>query len=81
MSYIGVAVANINFTFDYSTSRVALNGSQAFGNISTPSNASNAIVLYGNSVGSGGTGLYVTSSSAADELVSKSKAIVYSIIF
>lgn len=73
--------ANANFAFDYANSRLTLNGSQAFGNVSTPTNVSNSIVLYGNSVGSGGTGLYVTSSAAADELVSKAKAIVYSIIF
>lgn len=73
--------ANINFTFDYANSLLTLKGSQAFGNIATPTNVSNSIVLYGNSVGSGGTGLYVTSSAAADELVSKAKAIVYSIIF
>jgi hypothetical protein len=73
--------ANTNFSFDYANSRVTLTGSQAFGNIATPANVSNAIVLYGNSVGSGGTGLYVTSASAANELVSKAKAIVYSIIF
>ena len=72
---------NANFVFDYANSRVTLNGSQAFANTATPTNVSNAIVVYGNSVGSGGTGLYVTSASAADELVSKSKAIVYSIIF
>lgn len=73
--------ANINFTFDYANSLVTLKGSQAFGNTATPTNVSNAIVVYGNAVGSGGTGLYVTSASAADELVSKAKAIVYSIIF
>jgi hypothetical protein len=77
----GSFAGNANFSFDFANSRVTLTGSQSFGNIATPANVSNTIVLYGNSVGSGGTGLYVTSASAADELVSKSKAIVYSIIF
>jgi hypothetical protein len=77
----GAFGANTRFSYDFANSRVTLTGSQAFGNISTPANVSNAIVLYGNSVGSGGTGLYVTSASAANELVSKAKAIVYSIIF
>ena len=77
----GSFAGNANFIFDFANSRVTLTGSQAFSNIATPANVSNAIVLYGNSVGSGGTGLYVTSTSAADELVSKAKAIVYSIIF
>ena len=77
----GSFAGNANFSFDFANSRVTLTGSQAFSNIATPANVSNTIVLYGNSVGSGGTGLYVTSASAADELVSKAKAIVYSIIF
>ena len=77
----GSFAGNANFSFDFANSRITLTGSQAFGNITTPANVTNAIVLYGNSVGSGGTGLYVTSTSAADELVSKAKAIVYSIIF
>lgn len=77
----GTFGANATFKFDYANSQVVLNGSQAFGNTATPTNVSNSIVLYGNAVGSGGTGLYVTSATAADELVSKAKAIVYSIIF
>jgi hypothetical protein len=39
------------------------------------------VVIYSNVVGAGGTGLYFTSAAANDELVSKSKAIVFSIIF
>jgi hypothetical protein len=35
----------------------------------------------GMAVGGGGTGLYVKNSQVNDELVSKSKAIVYGIIF
>lgn len=73
--------ANTNFKFDFANSLVTLNGSQAFGNTATPANVSNAVTVYSNAVGSGGTGLYITSSSAADELVSKSKAIVFAIIF
>jgi hypothetical protein len=38
-------------------------------------------VLYGNIAGSGGTGVYFVDGSTSDELVSKSKAIVYGIIF
>lgn len=73
--------ANSNFTFDFANSRVTLTGSQAFGNTATPTNVSNTVTVYSNAVGSGGTGLYITSSAAADELVSKSKAIVFAIIF
>ena len=73
--------ANTNFNYDFANSRVTLTGSQAYGNTATPANVSNAVTVYSNVVGSGGTGLYITSSAAADELVSKSKAIVFAIIF
>lgn len=77
----GSFAGNANFNFDFANSLVTLTGSQAFGNTATPTNVSNSIVVYSNVVSGGGTGLYVTSASAAGELVSKSKAIVYSIIF
>ena len=73
--------ANTRFSYDFANSQVTLTGSQAFSNIATPANVSNSIVVYSNVVSGGGTGLYVTSASASGELVSKSKAIVYSIIF
>jgi hypothetical protein len=77
----GSFAANANFTYDYANSTLILNGPQVFGNTATPANVANAVTLYSNAVGSGGTGLYFTSSSAHDELVSKTKAIVYGIIF
>lgn len=77
----GSFAGNANFSFDYANSLITITGAQAFGNTATPTNVSNAVTVYSNAVGSGGTGLYVTSSSAADELVSKSKAIVFAIIF
>ena len=74
--------ASANLTFDYSNSRLKLQGPQAYGNIgTTPAIVSNAVVVYNKPIGGGGTGLYVVSSSVNDELVSKSKAIVYGIIF
>ena len=77
----GVFGANANLTYDYANSQLTLNGYQVLGNTATPPNVANSVALYSNVVGSGGTGLYFTSSSAHDELVSKSKAIVYGIIF
>jgi hypothetical protein len=77
----GSFAGNVNFSFDYANSLVTLTGSQAYGNTATPANVSNAVTVYSNAVGSGGTGLYITSAAAADELVSKSKAIVFAIIF
>lgn len=74
--------ANGNLTFDYSTNKLTLDGHLALGNIgSTPSPVANSVVVYNKAVGAGGTGIYAVSSSVDDELVSKSKAIVFSIIF
>lgn len=72
---------NTKYTFNKTTGVVTLTGSQVLGNTATPSIPSNAVAMYSNAVGGGGTGLYVLSNTVSDELVSKSKAIVYSIIF
>jgi hypothetical protein len=77
----GAFGASANLTFDYNTNKITLLGHQVFGNRATPANVANAVALYSNAVGAGGTGLYFTSASANDELVSKSKAIVFAIIF
>ena len=79
-------VANVftgssNFLFDSATAKLTLTGHMAYGNTATPSSVANAVALYSNAMGSGGTGLYFVNGSTNDELVSKSKAIVFSIIF
>jgi hypothetical protein len=74
--------ANANFTYDYATSKLTVQGHQVYGNIgSTPSAVANSVAVYNKAEGGGGTGLYVKSTTVDDELVSKSKAIVYAIIF
>jgi hypothetical protein len=74
--------ANANLTYDYITSRLTLQGTEIFGNIgTTPTYVGNGVAVYNNTVGGGGTGLYVKNATVNDELVSKSKAIVYAIIF
>ena len=71
-----------NLTFDKTSNKVTLQGHQVFGNIgAAPADVANSVAVYNNAVGSGGTGLYVQSTSVSDELVSKSKAIVFAIIF
>lgn len=71
-----------DFTFDAGNSAVRLQGHQVFGNIvSAPAATANSVALYHNAEGSGGTGLYVKSPTVEDELVSKTKAIVFGIIF
>jgi hypothetical protein len=78
----GVFAANANFTFDSTSSKFTLNGHQIYGNIgTTPASVANSVAVYNKAIGSGGTGLYVKSSSVDDELVSKSAAIVFAIIF
>jgi hypothetical protein len=78
----GVFGASANLSFNYSTNRLFLTGSQAYANIAnTPVYTGNGVVVYNKAMGGGGTGLYVINTSVDDELVSKSKAIVYGIIF
>lgn len=73
---------NSSLTYDYSNSSLILNGYQAFGNIVTaPTITANSVNLYHNAVGTGGTGLYFNSSSGSDELISKTKAITFSLVF
>ena len=48
---------------------------------SAPTQVAGATLLYAATAGGGGTGLFFVDSSTSDELVSKSKAIVYGLIF
>lgn len=78
----GAFGGNVNYAFDVANVKVTLQGHQVFGNIATaPAAVANSVAVYHNAEGSGGTGLYVKSPSVEDELVSKSKAIVFAIIF
>jgi hypothetical protein len=78
----GVFGGNANLTFDKAVSKLTVQGQMVLGNIgTTPSSTANAAALYNNVEGSGGTGVYVKSSTVDDELVSKSAAIVFAIIF
>lgn len=79
----GVLGANSALTFDSDTLALGLSGTMALSHqANTPANAANTTVLYADPAGSGGSGLYfVDSNNTQDELVSKSKAIVFSIIF
>jgi hypothetical protein len=47
----------------------------------TPAAVSNASLVYGGSVGTGSTGVYFRNTAKNDELISKSKALVFSMIF
>lgn len=73
---------NANLTFDKAVSKLTVQGHLVLGNIgTTPASTANSAALYNKLEGSGGTGLYVKSPTVDDELVSKSAAIVFAIIF
>ena len=78
----GALGANAAFKFDYATSRLTINGTTALGYSSVPpTSVANTATMVANIPGSGGTGIYFNNNSNQDELISKSKAIVFSIIF
>lgn len=64
------------------TGKVEFTYAAQFNNIgTTPASVANTSLLYGGSVGVGTTGLYYTNTVKTDELISKSKALVFSMIF
>jgi hypothetical protein len=76
--------ASANLTFDYANNVLTLSGVEALTNVgnAVPANiVASTTLMFSNPVSGGGTGLYFVSPTAAGELVSKSKAIVYSLIF
>ena len=78
----GTFGGNAAFAFDYANSQMSLDGTLALVyNGATPSSIANTATVTSDIPGSGGTGLYFNNNSNQDELISKSKAIVFSIIF
>jgi hypothetical protein len=78
----GALGANAAFKFDYATSRLTINGTTVLGYTNIPpATVANSATMVANIPGSGGTGIYFNNNSNQDELISKSKAIVFSIIF
>jgi len=78
----GAFGAEANFTYDKDTNQMAIDGSIALSDQgSAPANVGSSTVLYANTAGSGGSGVYVVDDSVNEELVTKSKAIVFGIIF
>lgn len=71
-----------NFSFDSATNSVELDGAIVLKDQgSVPSSSAGNTIIYANTAGSGGSGVYVVDGSTNEELVSKAKAIVFSIIF
>ena len=81
----GAFGASSSLVYDYGNGIFKVRGGAytVMGNIGTTPGVvpNNAVAIYNNTIGGGGTGVYVLSTAVNDELVSKSKAIVYGIIF
>ncbi len=78
----GAFGASAAFVFDESANLLAVTGPIALGNIgSAPAAVANSAALYNAAVGEGDTGVYVKSATVDDELISRKKAIFYSLIF
>ena len=79
----GGFTASNNFEFDIANNQVILNGHQVLGNIGTaPAAVANSVAIYNNAPGAGATGLYtVGTATAADEVISLTRARLYAIIF
>jgi hypothetical protein len=75
--------ASDKFTFVQTTGQLKLNGYQTFTNLGTtpPDVVINSVSVYHTQEEGGGTGLYVRTATSSEELISKAKAIAYSIIF
>ena len=77
----GVFGGNSKFTFDSANTKVGITGQLVLGNIATtPAATANSAALYNNTEGAGGTGVYVRSTTVDDELISKRKALAYSLV-
>jgi len=74
--------ASAAFTFDQAANQLVLLGTLTLGNIgAVPVATANTATLYNAAVGEGDTGVYVKSTTVDDELISRKKAIFYSLIF
>jgi hypothetical protein len=79
----GAFAANGNLQYNPSTNKLTLTGVEVLSNIGTaPTAVANSVSIYNNAPGSGQTGLYVTGNTiATDEVISLTRAKLYSIIF
>ena len=75
--------ANSSLQYDIANSKLTLTGYEVLSNIGTaPTAVANSVAIYNNRPGAGLTGLYVTGTAVpADEVISLTRARLYSIIF
>jgi hypothetical protein len=79
----GGFTASDSFQYDIASTTLTVNGRQVLGNIGTaPTATANSVTIYHNRPGVGATGLYVVGNTVpADEVISLTRARLYSIIF
>lgn len=78
----GVFGASDRFTFDKDSGAMTLQGHEALGNLGvSPAAVANSVVLYHKAQTSGGAGIYAKTTTTDSELIGKTQAIVYSLIF
>lgn len=78
----GALGANAALTFDYATSQLVVDGTLGITQTTaTPATVANTATITSSAAGGGATGLYFNNNGSTDELISKTQAIVYSLIF
>jgi hypothetical protein len=78
----GAFTANGTFQYDIANTKLTVTGHEVLGNIgSTPAVTANSVAIYNKAVGIGATGLYVVGTGVDDEVISATRARLYSIIF
>ena len=78
----GAFTASGTFQYDIANTKLTVTGHEVLGNIgSTPAVTANSVAIYNKAVGIGATGLYVVGTGVDDEVISATRARLYSIIF
>jgi hypothetical protein len=79
----GGFTANGSFQYDIANTTLTLAGYEVLSNIgAAPTAVANSVAIYNNAPGAGATGLYtVGTTTAADEVISLTRARLYAIIF
>ena len=78
----GAFTASGTFQYDIANTKLTVTGHEVLGNIgSTPAVTANSVAIYNKAVGMGATGLYVVGTGVDDEVISATRARLYSIIF
>jgi hypothetical protein len=80
---VGGFAGNGRFQYDTANSKLTISGFEVLSNIGTaPAAVANSVAIYNNAPGAGATGLYtVGTTTTADEVISLTRARLYSIIF